>query len=299
MRSSPSPTAAAPRVHTMTLDYPNIIPDNNLRLPDALTIKHGPAALLARFVLEGDKKARRMGLELRLRTDFDELLYLNRQETLRGNWYRLLNAFNPEYDDLTPENAFWIAGYDEHGEIVTTHALHVYDWRDTNLEEQAHAMFYGRDTGGPCQVTADAAKSITGVVGNGGAAWVRPDWRGKQLSHLMPRLLKSYGTARWPIDWVIGYVKPPLVRKGIAAGYGSKHISYSIFYPQSPWGDLEVALVYTPVAEIYDDLADFLGSEMLTDAGSETMRLPAGAFLEHSVMKTSSEAVFQGSSTRS
>ena len=28
----------------MTLIYPNIVPENNLRLPDALTIKHGPAA---------------------------------------------------------------------------------------------------------------------------------------------------------------------------------------------------------------------------------------------------------------
>jgi hypothetical protein len=37
----------------MTLIYPNIVPENNLRLPDALTIKYGPAPLLARFVLEG------------------------------------------------------------------------------------------------------------------------------------------------------------------------------------------------------------------------------------------------------
>jgi GNAT superfamily N-acetyltransferase len=282
----------------MPLDFPNIVPENNLRLPDALTIKHGPARLLARFVLEGDKKARGMGLELRLRTDFDELLYLNRQETVRGNWYRLLNPFNPEYVDLTPENAFWIAGYDEHGEIVTTYALHIYDWRDTNLKEQAYAMFYGREQGAPgCTVTAEAAEAITGIVGKGGAAWVRPDWRGKQVSHLMPRMSKAYASARWPIDWVIGYVKPPLVRKGIAAGYGSKHTSYSIFYPQSAWGDLEVALIYTSVEEIYEDLTDYLTSELM-DApefnDSDLRRV-----LEQSVMNTSSEVVFQGSNTRS
>ena len=38
----------------MSLIYTNIVPENNLRLPDALTIKHGPAPLLSRFVLEGD-----------------------------------------------------------------------------------------------------------------------------------------------------------------------------------------------------------------------------------------------------
>jgi hypothetical protein len=69
----------------MTLIYPNIVPENNLRLPDALTIKHGPARLLAKFVIEGDKAARQMGLRLRLRHDFDELVHLNKEEIARGN----------------------------------------------------------------------------------------------------------------------------------------------------------------------------------------------------------------------
>ena len=41
--------------------YPNTVPENNLRLPDALTIEHGPARLLAKFVIEGDKAARQIG----------------------------------------------------------------------------------------------------------------------------------------------------------------------------------------------------------------------------------------------
>jgi len=67
----------------VSLIYPNIVPANNLRLPDALTVKHGPTRLLSRFVLEGDKAARRMGLRLRLRHDFGELLYLNEREVGR------------------------------------------------------------------------------------------------------------------------------------------------------------------------------------------------------------------------
>ena len=284
----------------MPLDFatfPSSVVENNLRLPDALTVNYGPARLLSRFVLEGDKAARRKGLELRLRYDFEELLYLNRQETARGNWYRLLNAFNPEYVDLTRDNAFWIAAYDEHGEIVATHAVHIYDWASTNLEEQAFDLFYGRENGDSCRVTAAAAASISGVVGNGGAAWVRPDWRGKQLSHLLPRLSKAYCAARWPLDWFIGYVKPALVDKGIADGYGSKHLSYSIFYPRSPWGDLEVVLVYTSTAEIYEDLGEFMSAELL--GMPVAVRLPATTFLEQSVINTSSEFVFHGSMTRS
>ena len=48
----------------MALTYPNIVPENDLRLPDALTIKHGPVPLLAHFVLEADKASRRNGLRL-------------------------------------------------------------------------------------------------------------------------------------------------------------------------------------------------------------------------------------------
>ena len=101
----------------MTLIYPNIVPENNLRLPDALTIKHGPARLLATFVLQGDKAARQIGIRLRLRHDFDELLYINREQVAHGTWFRLVNHLNPEYSDLSPENSYWISGENEQGDI--------------------------------------------------------------------------------------------------------------------------------------------------------------------------------------
>jgi hypothetical protein len=87
-------------------DNPNIIPENNLRLPDAITITHGPRRLLAQFILEADKAARDMGLYLRVRHDFDELLFLNRTESARGNWHPMLDYFNPKCVELTAENAF-------------------------------------------------------------------------------------------------------------------------------------------------------------------------------------------------
>src|SRR5207237_8189218 len=112
-------------------------------------------------------------------------------------------------------------------------------------------------------LTAQAASLISGVVWNGGASWVRPDFRGRQLSHILPRVLKAYASGRWSIDWFIGYVKPVLVDRGVAKGYGSKHLSYSISYPGSPWGDVEFALVYTSVDELYADLAENLATELL------------------------------------
>jgi hypothetical protein len=285
--------------------YPNIVPENNIRLPDALTIKYGPVRLLSTFVLEGDKAARRMGIRLRLRHDFGELLYLNQQEVAHGNWFKLVNMFNPAYCDLVPENSYWISGENESGEIVVTQAGRIYYWPETSLAEEARLMFYaGHDEGQLCQVTASAAKLITGVVFCGGSHWIRPDFRGRQLSHLLARLGRAYAISRWPVDWGMALVAPVLVEKGVSAGYGYKHASRSIFYPGSPWGDLEVVLAYLSAAEAYEDLAEYLITELSGSAraglsGDGFAAAPSRSPLDDRVTRTSSEGVFHGSSNRS
>jgi hypothetical protein len=283
----------------MTLIYPNIVPENNLRLPDALTIKHGPARLLARFVLEGDKAARGIGVRLRLRHDFGELVYVNKHAAVRRSWHPLMDIFNPEYSDLLPENSYWISGEDEHGEIVLTQAGRIYYWPDTNLEQEARLMFYGgRDKGQGCVVTAADAKLMTGVVFYGGSGWVRPDFRGKRLMRLVPRLGRAYALSRWPVDWGISFVLPSLVDNGIAAGYGYKRASYSIYFPGSVLGDVNVVLVSVSASQAYADFAEALDrldhSEPSISESSMSI-----SFLEDKVTKISSDRVFQGSSSRS
>jgi hypothetical protein len=284
----------------MTLIYPNIVPENNLRLPDALTVKHGPARLLARFVLEGDKAARELGIRLRLRYDFGELLYVNKERIAHGDWYRLPNMFHPEYSELCPENSYWISGENEHGEIVATQAGRVYFWPDTTLEEEARLMFYaGREEGQQCVVTAPAAKSITGVVFYGGSVWVRPDFRGRRLSHLLPRLGRAYAVARWPVDSGISFVAPALVDKGIAVGYGYKHASRSIFYPGSPWGDVEFVVVSISAFEAYDDFANILTTEFSGSKDRGSAEASSASVRDDRVTNISSDGVFHGNSSRS
>ena len=278
----------------MSLIYPNIVPENNLRLPDALTIEHGPAPLLARFVLECDKAARRYGLRLRLRHDFAALNRLNREQAALGTWYPLIDMFNPERTDVGPDNAYWISGENDAGDIVATTAARIYYWPDTNLEEQAVAMLYGRDDGQPCIVTTKAAKTIGGVVLSAGGTWVRPDYRKRQLSHILPRVTRAYGLARWPLDWIIGYVTTLLVNKGVAAGYGSKHFGYSVVYPGLPFGEL--VLAYTSGEEAYDDLAVYLATELSEAAGGVAS---FSTSLAQEVTKISSDGVRQGNSSRS
>jgi GNAT superfamily N-acetyltransferase len=290
----------------MTRNYPNLTPPNDLRLPDALTIKHGPRDLLARFVLEGDKLARAMGIRLRLRHDFENFLTLNEFEVARGNWYPLVDIFQPARGGLAPENAYWISGETDDGEIVVTQAGRVYYWPETTLAEEARAMFYGgqSDTG-PCIVKASDAAKITGVVFFGGAVWVRPDFRGLGLSRLMPRIGRAYAAARWPLDWGMSLVKPVLVDKGVAVGYGYKHESRSLFFPGHPLGNLEVVLVYISREEAYEDLATFL-TEGMGGVSRAPVVVPAGATAvgpsvtrEETVTRISDDLVVHGSRSRS
>ncbi len=283
----------------MSLIYPNIVPQNNLRLPDALAVKYGPPQLLSRFVLEGDKAAREQGIFLRLRHDFDELLYLNKQKVENGTWYPLMRMFNHQYNHLVPENSYWISGENEAGEIVATHAGRVHYWPETTLVEEVDELLHGRRDQQPCVVTAPDAGLITGVVVYGGSAWVRPDFRGKHLSQLLPRLGRAYALARWPIDWGISIVAPVLVEKGVAAGYGYKRESRSIIFPGAPSGAVENVLVSVSATGAYEDFATILSNGYSVSEPAKTGSLSPSARFDHIETRISSEDVFHGSSSRS
>lgn len=280
----------------MSLIYPNTVPENNLRLPDALTVEHGPAALLARFVITSDVYARQLGLSLRVSYDFDELVFVNRRYVAEGSWYPIIGEFDPKISRLTPENAFWVSGVDADGEVAATYAGHVYYWPDTNLEQQAVAVVYGRDEGQQCRVETPVARTISGVVMSGGCAWVRPDYRGRKLSHLFPRVAKAYGLSRWPLDWLIGYVTAAGYQKGLHTFYGARHTSPGMFYPE-PWGEL--VLLYTSGSEACEDLADFLEGELSTASEGAEAREPLATILAQELTRTSPGPAFQGSSSRS
>jgi GNAT superfamily N-acetyltransferase len=239
-----------------------ITPVDGLRLPDAITVKFGPAELLTRFILTVDKEVRDKGLKLRLRHNFNDLMALNEAERSRGKWFKLVYMFDPAVSDLTPDNAFWISAENDAGEIVACQAVRIYHWPTSTLADEARLMFYGGvEKGQQCIVTAKGAFDTRGWVYYGGALWVRPDYRGIGLSAIMPRACRAYAATRWPIDWTISFVAQVQLDKGIVAGYGYTDVSYSIRFPDSDWGDLDVALIRMSSTDLITDLASYLGAK--------------------------------------
>jgi hypothetical protein len=273
---------------------PNIVPDNNLRLPDALTVKYGPAPLLSEFVLQGDRAVRELGIHLRIRHDFDALAYLNRHEVARGTWVPLPMMFDPDCSRLDAGNSFWLSGEDEGGEVVLTGAFRLFDWQNTSLREQA-GHFFCDTLGRPhhCIVTAPAAPLITGHVCWGGSLWIRPDHRRHHLSEFVGRLGRAFSLAQWAVDWMMCLVVPKLVDKGIAAGYGYKHFSRSVFFPNCHLGDLEMVAAYLSPSEAYADFAAVLGNRL--EESSYLSNSEFGNRFENIVTRTSSDDVAQGS----
>jgi hypothetical protein len=289
-----------PRTPVAAKLLPNIVPENNLRLPDALTVKHGPAPLLSRFVLEGDKRVRGAGIRLHLRHDFDELVYINKHETQSGTWFPLINMFNPRHTDLTPEDSYWLCGERDNGDIVMTWAARVYHWPETSFKEEASALFCTRDgQRQPCIVTAPDAADIRGVVFWGGSFWIHPDFRHLGLSPLLGRLGRCFAVSRWPVDWIMCLIAPALVKKGVADGYGYRHQSPGVFFPQSPLGDLELVLAYLSAEEAYEDFSAFFDRELSSSGAAGEGTVSPSNRLLHTVTRTSSVPVFHGNRNRS
>jgi GNAT superfamily N-acetyltransferase len=235
------------------------VPADNIRLPDAITIKHGPAQVLSRLFVAADNMAQALGVDLKFRTDFQPLMRLNEAETAKGTWYKMIDVFDPGLSvDLGPENSFWIAAEDKAGEIVATVCGRVFQWRNTTLADEIRLLYYGgREIGQQCFCTAPLAAEITGCVYYAGGVWVKPDYRGSGISSLLPHVARAYAAGRWPLDCAMNIINVKLIEKTHPSRYGYSEYSYSVRFPGSPLGDVEYVICRLKADEIYADFAKF------------------------------------------
>ncbi len=195
------------------------------RLPDQITVNFGPAELAAKTILGTDRIVRDKGIRLSLGFDFNDLLQANRENG--SDWYTLPPMFDPTYNRLDAENAFWLRGIDSKGDVVMTHAVRLYSWSKTNLKEEVETlrMIYDdspkRDGSiARGEVSTPVAESIRGRVSYSGALWIRSDYRGLGLARMIPGLSRAIALTRWYPEYHVCFVSTSTASKGMAQIYG-------------------------------------------------------------------------------
>jgi hypothetical protein len=246
------------------------------RLPDQITLRHGPRERLGRFFLAADKAARDRGVILSLSTDFELLREVNRMNL--KHWYGLPPTFDSHYSGIDGSKGFWLIGRNEAGEIISTQAAHYFDMADTTLEETITSLrlFYAdpqsmRHDGESCTITAPSARRIRGNVVYSGCTWIHPDYRRRHLAVILPRISRALAYTRWNTDYTISFVSTKLVEMGVAAAYGYRHVEPAMDWYNSPVGPhYQGTLVWMPRAELLGDLERF--NDLIAEAEERESR---------------------------
>jgi predicted nucleic acid-binding Zn ribbon protein len=230
------------------------------RLPAYLKIKYGPVGLLGRFFLWADTAARDRGVTLFV-ASLQELADVNKANS--ETWRPLLPVFDPVVSGITPETGFALIGRDRSGQVVAAQAARVYDWSHTTFEAEATSlrMFYADadaalSRGDRCEVTTPVARTIAGRVVFSGAGWYRPDFRGKGLATILPRISRAYAYTRWNSDLTFSVMADAVVAGGMAQRCGYTKIEPScVDFLVTPVGAARCALVWMHPDELLADLA--------------------------------------------
>ena len=109
-----------------------------------------------------------------------------------------------------------------------------------------------------CEVTAKAARSIKGRVVFSGAAWYHPDYRGRQLSTILPILSRAYAFTHWNIDYLVAMMSEGVVSGGMTLRTGYTNIDWDIRVTNSPLGDVRFAFMWMGPPQLLEDVAKFV-----------------------------------------
>jgi hypothetical protein len=231
---------------------------------DAIRIDHGPHHLFGRLFLLADSTAKSLGVRL-VFASMHDLVAANRFNS--QSWRPLLPHYDPAYGGITDDNAFCVLGINGSGEVVATQAARLYSLGEASfLEEAASLRLFYPDpstqarSGETCTITAPSAQTIRGRIAFSGAAWYRPDYRGRDLVEVLSRVSRAYAHAIWKTERTVTFVSKPLVDKGFVQRCGYAHIEYAVELRGFAIGPYDGALVHIDTDQMLADLQTLMHS---------------------------------------
>ena len=228
-------------------------------------IIYGPRELFARFFLLADKKLRERGVTVTIGT-FDELLEVNSAN--RDTWLPLTPSFNVSYNTLSEDRSVCFIGRDKEGKPVATHAGRLFDWRESSFGEEAETLrlFYDVPNrhalpGESCQVSAERARAISGLISYTGGVWYQSDFRGRGLLYYMTRLMRAYTYGLWGVDYNVAMVGKSNVAKGLPQKMGHTDVEDGVHSRNSTHGDVDYHVTWSNPRQIFEQLTETIDAE--------------------------------------
>ncbi|MRG72168.1 hypothetical protein GH722_10320 [Alphaproteobacteria bacterium HT1-32] len=190
-----------------------------MRLPNQITMHHGPQMLLARSIFAIDAVAEQRGVKLEISTDLEMVQEINRRHS--DSWSPIMPNL------LMPEQTFWIIGRDADGEAAVTMGCRRYAIEKGSLSEILAdlSFFYATihpDLDERVELLTVVPDYISGQVAYVGGMWTRPDFRRRGLAAVMTRIVHAICLGVWNTDHAMSLVRPELP-EGVLSAYGYRN----------------------------------------------------------------------------
>lgn len=169
-------------------------------------------------------------MSLTVGEDFEE--YRDILKTARPD-HALGVPFDPNLQDITPSNSFWIVGRTPGGQVAHTQAMRLLDIGDGTLSDYLREHFRnfppsipGLDMEKSRFRAGPGARSIRGQVCYHGEVWLNADagnYRGSGVSSVLGRFAFMTAMLRWSPDYVFGFMPKSVAYKGFVERQGYMH----------------------------------------------------------------------------
>jgi len=227
----------------------------------------GTEDVMKTFLFQAVRSVLDLGVQLYLHTDFNRLFEVNRQN--RDHWFPIMPMFDPNCSALDGvHSGFWIEGRSRNGRTVVAQCARHYYLPESSVADELTSMrFFYSDPlvfAAPkekCACTAPSAQMLANHVCYSGGTWFHPDYRGRDLASLLPRISRTLALLLWQTDYTLSLVEPVLIEKGIVGRYGYRNMEAGVDWTGSPiHGDLFLHVIWMDRPTLLQDLVKRTGS---------------------------------------
>ena len=191
-------------------------------LLDGLQLNYGPIPEIGRFLLAADAALMRRGVRLSLGTISDLIAIQQENEV---SWPILAPNLDSRYADIGTHNSYCLIGRNTAGRVVATQAGRIYALGQHSLSQlidtgQFLSAQHSNADAPSFRISSPSAQTLIGSLNYSGALWVAPEFRGRQLASLLPRISRTYALGQWDTDATFTFVRGGAAQAKLLAAYG-------------------------------------------------------------------------------